>query len=522
MLSTFLIFLVFLCPLIFFHELGHFLAARMFGVRVEVFALGFGKRIFTYRRKETDYVIALIPLGGYVKMYGDDPFNKNQIDVEQRKFSYSFKENWKKAIIVFAGPLANFIFAFVLYAFLQLKGEKVSPFVLGIIPESSILSTDLGLRTRDEILEINERVIKGVEDFGLIGNEIKSILIKRNSIDNKIDVKNYDTLEFIRNISILQPILKPLFISENKNSYLLINIKDNFPRNFEEIYENWKNFETDYVFQEYNLGKVDNKIRLEDNLKDLGDKQKISKELFYEALNKQGYYLAELVVKEVRKGSVAEKIKLISDDVILEINNKTVTSFFKMRDLLQASNGEKIHLKIKRNKETLDFSLLPDVQIIGKTKNFTMGIITHIETVDSEMRVVKSDSVFGAITDAFLRTINNMKSTVSGIFALFSRKDALEMIGGPISIAKAASDSFSLSIDQFLRLMSIISINLGIINLFPVPVLDGGHLVLIFIESVTRRTMPIKFLEWLYRFGFVVILSLVFLALFNDISRFWK
>jgi regulator of sigma E protease len=107
-----IIFIVFLCPLVFFHELGHFLFARLFRVRVEVFSLGFGPKLFKKKWGDTEYAFSLIPLGGYVKMFGDDPMLADQIPASERDFSYTFKNKWQRFCIVFGGPFANFILFF--------------------------------------------------------------------------------------------------------------------------------------------------------------------------------------------------------------------------------------------------------------------------------------------------------------------------------------------------------------------------------------------------------------------------
>ena len=108
-------FIIILFPLVFFHELGHFFFARLFGVRVEVFSIGFGKKLYSWKIGDTEYVLSLIPLGGYVKMYGDDPLAKDSIPEDQRKYSFNFKGKWARFWIVFGGPLANFVFSYFIF-----------------------------------------------------------------------------------------------------------------------------------------------------------------------------------------------------------------------------------------------------------------------------------------------------------------------------------------------------------------------------------------------------------------------
>jgi regulator of sigma E protease len=132
------IFIIFLCPLVFFHELGHFLFARFFGVRVQVFSIGFGPKIFKLVKNGTEYAISLIPLGGYVKMFGDDPFSSDEIPEEERKYAFTHKGKWARFWIVFGGPLANFIMAFCIFYLLLLSGEKVPEARFGFVSDQSV------------------------------------------------------------------------------------------------------------------------------------------------------------------------------------------------------------------------------------------------------------------------------------------------------------------------------------------------------------------------------------------------
>ena len=133
MFEKILIFIIFLGPLIFFHELGHFFFARLFGVRVEVFSIGFGPKLLKFVKNGTEYAISLIPLGGYVKMFGDDPFSEQQLSDEEKKVAFNYKSKWARFWIVFGGPLANLILAYFLYLGLMTIGEKVPETKIGSI-----------------------------------------------------------------------------------------------------------------------------------------------------------------------------------------------------------------------------------------------------------------------------------------------------------------------------------------------------------------------------------------------------
>ncbi|MEI7973198.1 MAG: RIP metalloprotease RseP, partial [Bdellovibrio sp.] len=155
--TTIVPFIILLGILIFVHEMGHFLVAKWCGVRVEVFSLGFGKKILQYKKGDTNYCISLIPLGGYVKMFGDEV--GAQLSASEKKFSFSHKSVGQRIAIVLAGPLMNFFFAILVFALVAFRGEDFRKPVLGDISSSSH-AYDLGFRSGDEILRVNTAQIK--------------------------------------------------------------------------------------------------------------------------------------------------------------------------------------------------------------------------------------------------------------------------------------------------------------------------------------------------------------------------
>jgi regulator of sigma E protease len=178
MLEKILIFIVFLGPLIFFHELGHFLFARLFGVRVEVFSIGFGPKIFKVLKNGTEYAISAIPLGGYVKMFGDDPFSEAELTEEEKKVAFNHKSKWARFWIVFGGPLANLILAYFLYVGLMTAGEKVPETKVGYVQENSVLYQK-GLRTGDILIGVNDEKITTFDDLNIKGSEVEVLKVKR-------------------------------------------------------------------------------------------------------------------------------------------------------------------------------------------------------------------------------------------------------------------------------------------------------------------------------------------------------
>jgi regulator of sigma E protease len=177
-LYSLLIFFLFLGPLIFFHELGHFFFARLFGVRVETFSIGFGPKLFSWKKGDTTYAFSVIPLGGYVKMFGDDPLSETPLTPEEEKVAYTKKSKWARFWIVFGGPLANFVLAFALYLGLATGGEKVPEPKLGVVKQDTIFF-DLGFKTGDVLKKVNDHKIFNFDDVAILDESIQSIEVLR-------------------------------------------------------------------------------------------------------------------------------------------------------------------------------------------------------------------------------------------------------------------------------------------------------------------------------------------------------
>lgn len=188
MLEKILIFVIFLGPLIFFHELGHFFFARLFGVRVEVFSIGFGPKIFKYKKKDTEYALSAIPLGGYVKMFGDDPFSEVELTPEEKSVAFNHKSKWARFWIVFGGPLANLLLAYCLYVGLLAGGEKVPESKVGVVAEQSVLYQK-GLRTGDVLVGINDEKVLSFDDLNIKASKVSTISVSR---DNSVHVLAVD------------------------------------------------------------------------------------------------------------------------------------------------------------------------------------------------------------------------------------------------------------------------------------------------------------------------------------------
>jgi regulator of sigma E protease len=514
MLEKILIFVVFLGPLIFFHELGHFFFARFFGVRVEVFSIGFGPKIFKYVHKGTEYALSVIPLGGYVKMFGDDPFSEVQLSDEEKAVAFNHKSKWARFWIVFGGPLANLILAYFLYVGLLAGGEKVPETKVGVVAQKSVLF-EKGLRTGDVLVGINDEKVLSFDDLNIKGSTVEKITVRRK--DAKVDVPVGMQLEpFINEfVSIVSLVKKPVFINAKGEKYL-VSLEHN-PKEFETSIEEISSNFNGKAFM-YRVVEKENEFSI-----DATTESEISvapEHSLPETLANLEFYPADLSVRNIVMSSPADKAGIKKGDILTSVNGIALNSFEELRQSLQTiEDGKKVEVGVISNGVASIKILVPEVKEIDKKKTKIIGIESGVEYIQPKLIVAKADSFGEAITGAFGRTWDGIVKTFSGYKKLITREVSLNNIGGPLAIGKVASDSLNISLSMFFRLMAIISINLGVINLFPIPVLDGGHIMFLIFETFNGGPLSRRKLEIAQKFGVSVLFFLIFVALFNDITR---
>jgi regulator of sigma E protease len=515
MFEKVLIFLVFLGPLIFFHELGHFFFARFFGVRVEVFSIGFGPKIFKYVKGGTEYAISIIPLGGYVKMFGDDPFSETPLTEEEKKVAFNHKSKWARFWIVFGGPLANIILAYVLYVGLLVGGEKVPQTKFGLIPENSAFHSR-GLRSGDTIKMINDEKIMSFDDLNIKASKVETVTVERAGQTKIVDV-NLSLQDFIDEFAKLLPVVRrPIVVtSTGEQFYLSLN------KNIKE--ETLSLEEMDQLFKGevylYKFKNEDGKITFDETSETLL-KVDSSKKLLA-GITEAGFFPVDLMVQSIVMSSPADKIGMKKDDILVSVNKIPVKAFDELRAEVQKSDGKApIEISYLREGKLISSELVPEVkEIKGQGEIKTIGVYSSVEYIPPKLVESKADSVGDALLMGFTRTWDGIEKTVGGYKKLITREVALSNVGGPFAIGKVASDSFNISLSMFFRLMAFISINLGVINLFPIPVLDGGHIMFLGLEAINRGPLSRRKLEFAQRIGLSLLFFLIFIALFNDITK---
>lgn len=517
MLEKVLIFILFLGPLVFFHELGHFLFARLFGVRVETFSIGFGPKILKIKRGFTEYAISLIPLGGYVKMFGDDPLNSGDVPENLRRYSFVHKSKFARFWIVFGGPLANFILALFIFMSLFMVGEKVPEIKLGNIHKGSEFY-QLGLRTGDVIKKINNNVVSSPSDIILeSAGRIQTLEVGR--FDEKIEFNiDMQAEHFFEKMVEYPPIfIKPIIVSK-EGKYFAISTSAtavDWDFSIDELYLKEKTFflhEVEQPNQDEDKPKV--KLNIEAIKFDL---ENLELEDFYKNNN---FYPVDLVVKSVYMNSPADKAGIKAGDILTAVGDQRVYNFEALRRIVQNSNDEGVDVHVIRNGQETTLKIIPETKVISGSTVKLIGVYSSVMYIPGKFVNTEPLSFGHALNKSIQKTYDSIMKTMEGFKKLIFAETSLKNIGGPLSIGKVASDSFNTSLSYFFSLMALISVNLGVINLFPIPVLDGGHIMFIILEMINGGPLSRRKLEIAQQFGLSILLLLMIGALFNDFIRF--
>lgn len=527
--------------LIFVHELGHFLVARMCGVRVEVFSLGFGKKLFSYKKGDTTYCISLVPLGGYVKMFGEQ--NGDVVSDADRPFSFTHKTVWQRIAVVLAGPLMNFFFAIFVFSLISELGEEArSPIIADITPESA--AQKMGLQSGDKILEVAGNKIRSYEEFqkslnkakGLtvgavietLANEKKTLSLQVSSIKNP-NIFSLD--DMIGSIDGVQPVAVGTTVGVNPNSEaerLGFKVGDEIVEINSKKISKWSELNLVFSKKEKLSLKVQRTSAASADVKtDLTIEVAETSFEKFNSLDSFGLTTSELYLEQVVAGSPAEASGLKRFDKLISINDTPIQKWEQVLNTIKSFDGkEPLAVAVLRDGKVTTVKITPLVTsqttAFGQEdKRYTIGILPLIQFAEQETVIVKSDSVFESLEKGFGRTWDISAMTVLSFVKLFQGEVSHKNIGGMISIGKAAKDSFELGLQSFLMTMGILSVSLFILNLLPIPVLDGGHLVFYTIEVIKGSPLSVKKMEIAQQVGFILLMGLMVLALFNDFTKFF-
>ena len=438
-------FIVALGILVAVHEWGHFYVARRCGVQVERFSVGFGKPIWRKRSKSgTEYVIAMIPLGGYVRML-DGRIDDVPPELESKAFNN--KPVLQRMAVIAAGPGINFIFAFFALWIMYLVGlETVKPVVKSV--ESESIAAVAGVQAGDEIVKVGNRI---TPDWEAVNLEIVS---KIGADRASITVKN----------------------SAGVEKELTFTLKS------------W-NFDPD----------------IESPLSSLGLKPFRPD--------------PTLNVAFVGEGSPAQTAGLMVGDEIRALNGEELSSWENLVNVIVDNPGQEISLEIERNGQQQTISATIARRDTPQGQTGYLGVSPSFEPWPEGYVFTHQYGIIEAIERALDKTWRLMTLSIEMIGKLLTGDVSVKNLSGPISIAQGAGTSAGYGFAYFLSFLALISVNLGIINLLPLPMLDGGHLMFYFVELVTGRPVSETVQEWGYRIGGVLLFMIMGIAIFNDIAR---
>lgn len=438
MLWALLLFIITMSILVTVHEFGHFFIARLCGVYVERFSIGFGKKMWSYKfLSGTELVIAMIPLGGYVRMLNE---KAQHTSIHDEKFAFNRKKTWQKMAIIFAGPFANFVLAAIIYWVIFLNGVMVYP-----------------VKVKDTIA--NTPASKLYIPYGA---ELKTI--------NNININSWNDVNLAL-ISVL-----------GKNSVSLSYIDTDNNGNLIEVIKN-----VDISHWNFDIEK-------ESSITSFGFLPKTLE-------------IYPIVSKIVPK-SAAEKAGLQVGDEIISYNDHLYTNWNDFSSEIKKANA--MVLKVKRGNNEIYLDLIPKVQKNGEG---IAGLYPSSEVV------VKQYGFLEGLGKSFEQTVLTTKLTVGSLYQLMTGVIGLKHLSGPITIAKSAEQTASYGFTPYLYFLAFISISLGVINLVPLPILDGGQLVFLLLEKIKGKALSDQTQERLFRIGFFLLIVIMGIALFNDFLR---
>ena len=445
LIYTILIFILTISIIVTFHEFGHYIAARICGVKVLEFSIGFGRRLIGKKigKDKTDYKICVLPLGGYVKMLDE---REGKVKDFEKNRSFNNQTLLKRSIIVFSGPLFNFILAIFFYFLIFLSGYSGFKPSVGSLINNSV-AENIGVIEGDIISSVNSKNVMTWSDAIL------------QTIKNASEKKNIK-LEVLRNSEIIQ---------------------------LSEIGYQKINFDSKNIFE------------------DIGILNFASK---------------SVTVGYVEKNSAAYFSGLLVGDKILTVDKIKVKNWNEIVNFIKKNPGVKLNLYILRNNYNKTISVTPDKVMNNSLEIGRLGISPFINDVEiANNKVNVKYGIFESFKLSTYKTYDFTLLTFNFIFRLIKGDVSSNSISGPVGIAGYASESFSSGYTNFLGLLAMLSISIGILNLLPIPMLDGGHLMYYLVEFVTRRPIPDKVQLIFQQVGMVFLILLSIFALYNDLLR---
>jgi regulator of sigma E protease len=433
--------------LILVHEFGHFFVARWTGVGVERFSIGFGPVLLRWRGKETEYVLSAIPMGGYVKMVGEEsPLEGGGGPLYDPAKAFALKPLWARFLIVFAGPAMNLVLATVIFSVvLATLGRAVWPPVVGKVAEASPAAA-AGLRTRDAIVAVNGQPVAYWEDLDRAVSQSHGrpleLRVRRDGADTTMTVTPR-----------LRTLPDPIF---------------------REPHEVW----------------------------DVG----------------AGPQLLPAITS-VGPNSPAERAGLKPGDVVVAVTGEPLYTHEDLLEAIRTRPGQPFELTVERDGKRLTLTVTPD-PVKERLLSGEEAVVGKIQAGLAPKAVrFEPYPPLTAVWQGGVKTWDMTALTAKGLWKLVARQIDLSNIGGPIQIAAETTRQANEGLVSVAVFVAIISVNLAVLNLLPIPMLDGGHLLFFVIEAVLGRPLSLRKREVAQQVGFVLLMVIMVFALYNDLAR---
>ena len=554
-------FIVFIGVLIFVHELGHFLVAKYFDIKVTKFSLGFGPPLVKFERGETTYQVAIIPLGGFVKMVGDSPLDEVHPSDESRTFTAA--PVYQRALIALAGPAFNLFFPVLCFFAYNVLGPSVVAPVVGEL-EIGQPADRAGFQTGDRIVEFD-----GERIFSF--SRLVEVVSDRPGKNSEVVVKRGDTRLQLHVTPKRVVAETPFGAKEDRGMIGVSQTQVGTRVGVESQQQNRSGFRTGDrlysvgstqveagedllpAFSESAGKKVPVTVgRPRETL--FGDIFALNPDLLLtltasvpkevDDLGALGLGLADNFVRRVPASGAAYRAGLRAGDRLVEVDGREIRFFWSFLAELKKTEDRPLSVKVLRNGKALSFSIKSDKktcihQVTGRARDFFdpgLGVslpageeiacaeasrLGYLRSHWSSRMAPKVEKARLSLWESLVVAVRETRAVVllvaEGIFKLLSREISVDNVGGPIQLFRIAAIAAELGMFAYLRTLALISVNLGLINLLPIPIFDGGHLLFCAIEGIRRKPLSLRAREIASLAGLAALILLMLLALRNDI-----
>jgi len=427
-IGRFITFMVVLGIIVLVHEFGHYIAARWMKVRVEVFSFGFGKRLFGRRVGPTDFRFSLVPLGGYVRLGGQEEYDPAALKDDD----FMAKNRGQRLLVMAMGSLMNLFFAFMVLTVISMNGIEMEAYrfsepLIGFVEPDS--PADLaGLQPGDLVLQVAGRPVR-----------------------------------------------------------------------------NWKEMEIDFASRPREEVRVKFQRAGEELETTLAISAVGRHQIGYSGL----YWPLQTVISQVAAGYPAAEAGLQPGDLVTAIDGQELDSYFHFREIVQRSSGEKLLFSVERNGRSLELTVVP-----READNY--GIIgVNVDIPSARVSL----GPFAALGHAWRESQRLISLTFNAFRNMIRGTVSPQTLSGPIEIAKFSHQALQSGLSNFFMLIAFISLQLGFVNLLPIPMLDGGQMLTLAVEALIRRDLPDRLKSLIQTVGLVFLLSLMAFVIFNDIAK---